>query len=227
MIPALIVPILNRPELLDAMLGSVRAEVGQTIVVDNGGVVGDLPGTHVISLPHNIGVGAAWNLGMKVTPLAAWWLFVNSDITFGPGDLDLLQQTVDPDAEAIYLMPSMSCFALTYGAVERVGYFDENFHPAYNEDLDYVRRAVLAGVPIVELPFTGVHVGSATIYHDQRLRDLNWITHGKNDTYYALKWGGTKQGKETFLTPFDKQGDVGDWRLDARRLADQAWRKAE
>ena len=58
---------------------------------------------------------------------------------------------------------------------------------------------------------------------DPVLRMVNGSTHGANDIYYAQKWGGQKQGGETFTTPFNRGGHVGDWRLDIERLRNQAW----
>lgn len=226
MIPVIGVPILNRPELLDALIDSIDVRVEQTIVVDNGKLF-DLYGSEsklsVIQPGHNIGVSASWNLVMQVTPHAPWWLLVNNDVTFGPGDLAILAQTIDPELAAIYQMPSFSAFAMTQPGLTAVGYFDENFHPAYNEDLDMNRRAQLAGVPVIAVPFTGTHVGSATIYSDARYRFRNGFTHPANDEYYARKWGGPKEGGETFTTPFNQGGHVGDWRLDPERLRNQAW----
>ena len=68
------------------------------------------------------------------------------------------------------------------------------------------------------------HVGSATINANPRYREQNGRTHGANDDYYRVKWGGPKEGGETFTTPFNAGGHVGDWRLDPRRLRQQAWK---
>jgi hypothetical protein len=191
-IPVIGVPILNRPELLDALIDSIDVRVEQTIVVDNGKLF-DLYGSEsklsVIQPGHNIGVSASWNLVMQVTPHAPWWLLVNNDVTFGPGDLAILAQTIDPERAAIYQMPSFSAFAMTQPGLTAVGYFDE----------------------------------SATIYSDARYRFRNGFTHPANDEYYARKWGGPKEGGETFTTPFNQGGHVGDWRLDPERLRNQAW----
>jgi len=220
-IPCLVVPTLNQPERLRAMIGSVDWPVERTVVIDNGGKVPmDI---EAIRLPHNIGVAASWNLGIKVTPLAPWWLIVNDDITFGPSDLERLEQTVEPSAAAIYFMLGMAAFAITRHTVNAVGLFDENQHPAYNEDVEYCRRIDLRGLPRVEVGFTGTHVGSATIMADPVLRAFNGRTHPANDAYYAAKWGGHKLGGETFSTPFNRGGHLGDWRLDLERLRDQAW----
>lgn len=224
-IPTLIVPTLNRPDLLDKMLRSIDHPVAQTIVIDNGGRVGSLPvaPASLISLPHNIGVAASWNLGMKVTPKAPWWLIVNDDIEFGPGDLARLEATVDPGAAGIWFMLGMAAFAITRHTLNAVGWPDEAIHPAYNEDVDYARRIDLAGLPRCEVGFTGSHVGSATIMSDPVLRAINGQTHSANDDYYRRKWGGSKQGGETFATPFNRDGHLGDWRLDIETLRRQAW----
>ena len=225
MIPVLVVPILNQPELLLKMLQSVNVPVGQVVIIDNGDVVPDIldDNVRVIRPGHNLGVGASWNLGMKVTPKAPWWFITNFDIEFGQADLRNLVNTVAPGAAAIYHMLGMAAFAITRHTLNAVGYFDENIHPAYDEDLDFARRADLAGLPRVESGFSGTHVGSATIHSDPVIRAQNGYTHGANDRYYAMKWGGPKQGGETYSTPFDRGGHVGEWRLDPERLRDQTW----
>jgi GT2 family glycosyltransferase len=222
-IPVLIVPVLNRPDLLMKMLLSIDTTIGQLIVIDNGDVV-DVEGPLTVIKPgHNLGVAASWNLGMRVTPTAPWWCIANSDLEFGEGDLERLADQVDPGIAGLYFMLGMAAFGLTRATVNAVGYFDENFYPAYDEDLDYGRRADLLGLPRFETGFTGTHVGSATIYSDPVLRIHNGRTHSANDEYYAAKWGGHKEGGETFSTPFNKGGHVGDWRLDPERLRNQVW----
>lgn len=237
MIPVLIVPVLNRYDLLDKMLRSIDHSIDHLVVIDNGGDYGSYdPGDHVrlyarwdrvheasvVQLPHNIGVAASWNLGMKLTP-DGWWLIANSDLEFGPGDLEVLEGQVDPDRAAIYSMLGMAAFALTLPAVRQVGYFDENFHPAYDEDLDYARRAQLAAVPTIKARWTGKHVGSATIFSDPEYAARNRETHRQNDQYYERKWGGHKQGGERFDTPFNRAPSVRAWELDPDRIASQAW----
>lgn len=221
MIPTLIVPTLNRPDLLVKMLASVDVEVSQTIVIDNGGKVP--PEIEAIRLPHNIGVAASWNLGIQCSPRALWWLITNDDLEFGPGDLQRLCDTVEPSAACLYLMLGMAAFVVTRYTLNAVGMFDESITPAYNEDVDFQRRCELAGVPRVEVGFSGTHVGSATIMADPILRSINGVTHTANDAYYTRKWGGHKLGGETYSTPFNRGGHLGDWRLDPERLRSQAW----
>lgn len=224
-IPALIVPTLNQPDRLDAMLSSIDYPVDQVIIIDNGDQhFGDwIEDTFsVVHLPHNLGVAASWNLGIKLTPFAGWRLIVNDDITFGPGDLERVATTIDPARAALHFLLGMAAFALTDATIDAIGMFDESIVNAYNEDLDYGRRADLAGLPRIELGFTGTHAGSATIMADPVLRSWNGLSHGENDRYYAEKWGGRKQGGETYSLPFN-QGTLADWRLDFRRYRAQTW----
>lgn len=229
MIPVLIVPILNRPELLDKMLASIDHPVEKVIIIDNGDVLDEGWVTwhaqyRVIQPGHNLGVAASWNLGIKCSPTAAWWFITNHDIEFGPGDLERLDQSVEPRANAVYYTLGMAGFAVTPPAIQSVGWFDENIHPAYDEDLDWQRRARLIGVKEIETGFTGTHVGSATIMANPYLRMQNGGTHAANDRYYAEKWGGAKAGGETFTSPYNRGGSVADWTLDIRRLREQAWK---
>jgi GT2 family glycosyltransferase len=228
-IPALVVPILNGPDHITRLVESIDHPIDKFIVIDNGDVVDPewarFCGLVHIRPGHNLGVAASWNLGIKASPLAQWWLFVNHDIEFGPGDLARLEERVEPRAGAVYFMLGMAAFALTVPTLHAAGWADENIHPAYDEDLDWHRRMALAGIVTVEAGFTGTHVGSATIHEDARLRAQNGRTHGANDYYYAQKWGGPKQGGEKFDTPFGKGGSVADWSLDINRLREQTWRR--
>lgn len=231
MIPVMIVPILTEPERLERLLDSIDRPLGLMVVIDNGGVVDPFGGArhmrhfpiHVVKPGWNLGVAASWNLGIKCSPLAPYWVIVNHDIEFGPGDLARLEAAVEPRANAVYYALGMAAFAVTPPAMAAVGWWDEQIMPAYDEDLDWQRRARLVGTVEVEVGFTGSHAGSATIYSDPRLRHANGRTHQANDAYYAAKWGGPKQGGETFSTPFNRGGHVGDWRLDINRLRDLTW----
>jgi hypothetical protein len=78
-------------------------------------------------------------------------------------------------------------------------------------------------VPRVTIASGIGHVGSATIYANELYRQANGKTHGLNDDYYKRKWGGHKEGGETFTTPFNAGGHLGDWRLEPERLKEQAW----
>lgn len=231
MIPVLGVPHLNRPELLAAMLASLDVPVDRLVIVDNArtdadsAISVDLPGERprIIDPGWNLGVAASWNLVLKVTPDAPWWAFANNDVTFAPGDLATLVAYMDgADGPTIGMLVEFGAFALNAAALGAIGYFDESYVPVYAEDADYRWRAELAGVPVVTLPSSTSHVGSACWVGTRYAADLARTRPGI-DAYHLAKWGGPPWD-EVYRTPFDAGGDLRDWRLDPRRLKEQAWR---
>jgi GT2 family glycosyltransferase len=213
-ISALVVPVLNRPDLLQRMLASIDHPVEHLAIIDNGHVlppgkqvVENVQRTHVITMPWNLGVAGSWNLGIKSLPFAPWWLIVNSDAHFPPGSLARMEQAARPDALVMSAAsPRWACFALGEDVVRRVGLFDEALHPAYFEDNDYTRRCEAAGVPIVHTGIPVHHDNSSTLAGGyQRANDRSFPA---NHAYYADKVA---------------RGDLsaGEWSLDRRR--DLSW----
>lgn len=226
MIPALVVPVLNRPDLLTNMLLSIDERIEDSVIIDNGDVVVEpwICDTFcVVTMPRNIGVAASWNLGIKLMPEAPWWLIANSDIQFSPGDLATIAGSVTSEP-GIWLAPWFSCFAINAPAIEKIGWFDESIHPAYHEDNDVRYRAILAGVPIVELQTGITHETSSTINSDVLYADQNSRTFPLNRDYYVAKWGGAPY-EETFTTPFNRGGDLRPPQPDLARLRQLAWRR--
>jgi hypothetical protein len=83
-----------------------------------------------------------------------------------------------------------SCCMLRPATLERHGWFDENFRPAYFEDSDYYARIVLAGDECAVVHAARyVHRGSQTIRHDpeMHLHATYWWPH--NQRYFQEKWG--------------------------------------
>lgn len=110
----------------------------------------------------------------------------------------------------------ISCAAINPIAFETIGYFDENFIPAYYEDTDYFRRVRLAGMKQFTVQDTCIrHVGSlslATVHPDVHNQQFLRIAQ-----YYVKKWGGD-YGHELFDRPFnDPQFDL-NIRLEDRHL---------
>ena len=218
MIPVLGVPVLNRGDLAARMLGSVDVPVEQQLVVLNGDADRtrqELAGFDVtfIDPGHNLGVAASWNFIIRARPAAPWWLIVNADIEFGPGDLERLAEAMGWSGPRIACLYEFGAFAVNAEAIDTVGWFDENFHPIYYEDNDYRRRCQLAGVPVVKLISRTRHDNSSTIASGYA--DHNQRTFPSNGDYYATKWGGPP-GQETCTTPPHVT-------LDRRRLANNAW----
>jgi GT2 family glycosyltransferase len=228
LIPAIIVPTLNRADLLAQMLQSIDVPVGKVVIIDNGQCVTE-PWIHdtydVVSLPHNIGVAASWNLGIKATPSARWWLIVNDDIIFAPGDLAEIEKVVSPFEPALWQAQWFSAFAITPAVLQVVGWFDENFVNGYCEDDDYARRCALAGVPIHVVPSGIVHLGSQSIRSDEWYWGQNAVSFPANVAYFEAKWGGSMKGGETFETPFNRGGRLDDVTLDIARVRKFTWQR--
>lgn len=194
MIPVLGVPVLNRPDLLERLLSSLHYEIGDLVVIDNGDVVKSLPHidgvhrSHLLKMPTNLGVPASWNLIIKATPFAPWWMIVNSDAYFPRGSLNRLQVAARRDALVLSAAaPPWACFMLGDQVVSKVGLFDEGIFPAYFEDDDYMRRCTYWGVPIVQTGVPVEHTNSSTIHSDQRYMARNTETFQSNRDYYMAK----------------------------------------
>ena len=227
-IPVLGIPFYNRPDLLRRCLESIDYRVERIVIVDQGpmGVPTDLLRWAAVEfnqrLQHlyhpNAGVAGAWNEILKLFP-ARWWMLVNNDIQFAPGDLCKMSGRVEYDltfgreAGVYYGNHGASWFAITDACIAGAGLFDENIYPAYLEDCDYAHRMKLLGIPAENIPGLGAlhgnghdaadtSQGSRTIQSDPELRRKNGITHGRNFEYYRAKWGGSN-GEERYTHPFN------------------------
>jgi GT2 family glycosyltransferase len=235
-IPVLGVPILSRPELLYAHLNSVDHDVRQTVIIDNGDVVSSLEMHHrfvdfpyldairIVSPGHNIGVAASWNFIIKTNPNAPWWFITSFDVAFGKGNLETMVGLMEDPSPKVVRVLGFAAFGVNVAAVEAVGFFDENIHPAYNEDADYEWRCKLTGVPLISVHVEGLtHIGSATIHGNPAYERANVRTHGENNTYYRAKWGGVPFTSERYTTPFGLGGHTRESPVSIRRLARLAW----
>ena len=207
----LIVPVLNRFDLLKRMLESI--DVNATVfVINNSGAIQDdfeydNPSIYVhwIELPSNLGVASSWNLGIKMLPFESRWYITSADCVFAPGDLELLQ-TAKRDALTLCdKFPHYQTFAIGDEVVNRVGLFDEALHPIYFEDNDYERRIAYAGLRVDRLPLQLGHDNSSTINSDARLSMRNEVTFRNNQKYFQDK---VNSGR------FDE----GRWQLLIRRV---------
>lgn len=213
-VPALIVPVLTRPELLYRMVETLDYPIEQLVVIDNGAVVdlalveeraqGVADETFVVKVPANLGVAGSWNLGIKVTPFASWWLICNFDVTWPAGALaEFARLAARPDALTLSGgTPPWCAFGIGEGVIRTVGLFDESFHPAYHEDDDYRHRCEQAGVPLVNSGVQVQHRNSSTLSAGYHIR--NAVTFDENAAYYRDKVA---------------RGDLtaGRWDLDRRR----------
>jgi GT2 family glycosyltransferase len=251
---------LNRPDLLARCIASIDYPVDRLVIVQNGRDedmpdLGNLePRTsniqHRIIIKHpNAGVAGSWNEVIKLFA-APFWMLVNNDIEFAPGDLEKMMSYTNAEIGNAEMLKSerpgilygnhrASWFVITADCVSRAGLIDENFFPAYLEDCDYSRRCDLLRVRRINVPDChAIHgtatdgadqtKGSCTIHSDERLARANMRTHGRNFEYYRAKWGGIN-GEEKFKTPFnDPHWPIQHWNFlpEMRELQQGDWDKA-
>jgi len=230
-VPLLGIPVLNRGDLLARCLDSIDYPVERIVIINNGtdetveASIARAAKIHAnleaIRPPSNLGVAASWNYFLRHYD-AAFHVVCGSDIQFAPGDIEKIATFVTrrPHHAIVFGNHGYSLFALTRLGLDLVGYFDENFYPAYLEDCDHFYRVTLlhghsADVPgLAALHGEAPHWGSSTILSDPVLRRWNAITHTNNFTYYRAKWGGLN-GEETYIHPFnDPSRSPRDWILD-------------
>jgi GT2 family glycosyltransferase len=203
----LIVPVLNRYDLLQRMLDSVDVSVQHLLVIDNG------PGSNltfnenfkkvtVLDMPANLGVSGSWNLGIKSFPYAQRWFIASNDVVFEPGALEQLSQARRDEITLTGDAPHWQTFALGDEAVNDIGLFDESLFPAYFEDNDYTRRAEFVGVNIRLVDIKLRHDNSSTI--KAGYMDKNEKTYFKNESHYRSKIDSNDY-------------TAGSWSLEIRR----------
>ena len=172
------------------------------------------------AIGENRGLAASWNDGLieSQQTRADVMIIANDDISMDRADLRTLSQgaLTHRDTGVIICQGydgnmhrqqqlQHVVFAINPIAIEKIGYFDENFFPIYFEDTDYSRRCGLAGVTYYDAGPTGIqHRGSTTIKTNSNLYTQNNTTFQKNRDYYIRKWGG-EPGKETAVFPFGNE----------------------
>ena len=217
MIPNLIIPVLNRYDLLQRMVSSIDYTVEHLLIIDNGAsgnvesVEIDIPETveHTtyLPMPSNLGVAGSWNLGIKLFPMHDRWTFASNDMWFEPGQLAKLAEAKPSHLTLIKDFPHWHAFTIGEEVVQRIGLFDEALYPAYFEDNDYLRRAHHHKVPVEHLDLKTGHDNSSTIMSDTRYRFRNSVTFKNNAQYYQLK---------ERMTDYSQ----GSWALHTRREND-------
>lgn len=171
MIPVLGFATLSKFDLANRLLDSIDYPVKHLVVVNNSGKKSWQPkqpelveNLWHIEVPCGLGLTGAWNLIVKATPYAPYWLLVNDDAHFEPGALELIHNQVDPDALNFpEIIPDWSCIALGQKIVETVGLYDERFYPVYFDDNDYQRRIENAGLEIKRIKGKVHHDNSSTL----------------------------------------------------------------
>jgi hypothetical protein len=189
-IPVLIVPILNRYDLLESMLDSINYPIDNILIIDNGGEFKtEKENVRVLNMPANLGLSASWNLAIKCHPHSKYWLFASADTRWGDTALEEIDKLSGPD-KLILTNDAYGCFSVGENVIEKIGLFDEYYYPIYFEDNDFHER-VARFCPENTIVSTAINtapeVGSQTINSDDKLKNINHQTFIKNEEYYKYK----------------------------------------
>jgi GT2 family glycosyltransferase len=209
-IPVLGFCTLKRFDLAERLLASIDYSIENLVIIDNSGTQSWQPSKPdlvkkmwLIQVPYGLGLVGAWNLIIKSTPYAPYWVLVNDDAWFEAGSLEKVAAEVDTQAlNFLDIEPAWSAVVFGEGMVSKVGLYDERFYPLYFDDNDLERRVDYAGVPKKTIQAKVHHENSST---------LNSGFHQANSVSYS--------NNQNLLSQKEKEEDysAGEWTLKSRR----------
>lgn len=145
--------------------------------------------------PENIGIGRSWNIGAKkvVNEKMDYLVIMSATMIFQNGMDDLVSfmesNTNSWGLETQHIWHLICLKRLTF---EKVGYFDENFYPAYWEDTDYIRRMELANIhiPMAENPrLPKVNIDAISQGDATAMKSGLKVNMQAMKDYFIEKWG--------------------------------------
>jgi GT2 family glycosyltransferase len=209
-IPVLGFATLKRFDLADRLLASIDYPVEHLVIVNNSGSRTWQPkkpdlvqNLWHIEVPFGLGLVGAWNLIVKATPYAPYWVLVNDDAWFEPGQMANIPEQVDTAAlNFLDIVPKWSGVVFGEGMVEKVGLYDENLYPLYFDDDDLERRVDLASVSKKTIACKMGHDNSSTLHSG--FQNYNSVSYSNNA---ALSRQNASEGRIT----------ANAWTLQTRR----------
>lgn len=203
------IPTINRADLLNDALKKYIVDFPSTkiLIMDNGNqnIFQDSKNIFVFKADENMGVASSWNwLIKKGFGLGYSYAFIlNDDIYFGKKEYEV-QEYINLHKDNGFMVGkdiNWSSFIISKHTIKKIGWFDENFFPAYYEDNDFCYRMQLAGITRDQSYFLNpkIYRNSMTII---KAPSLN-ANFENNRQYFIKKWGG-EPTKEKFKTPFNQ-----------------------
>jgi len=168
-------------------------------------------------------VAGAWNKGIHDAMEDGIDRFVITamDVACAPGDIDRMVAHAEDRNFGLCSGHAHNLFTLSRLTIDRVGWFDKEFKPAYFEDNDYMVRMSKAGVPCGDAPgIEAEHGGSMTIGMDGEMAHhvRHWFP--KNQARLKEKWGFAAtiplDYQFCYKTPYDSGNTVAWWPEQAK-----------
>ena len=195
---------------------------------------------NIFDYKRNRGLARSWNEGLHLATESGCEaiLLLNDDLYFREGGYEEFVSTIGAlrnlsrnvsyvtplgletgsSAHAGQVIPqNFACCAIMPEAIERIGYFDETFAPAYYEDIDYDRRLALEGMTVhVHQNILVDHERSSTDRNmSPEARKQGAVLYQKNQNYFLSKWGGDI----SFQVPFNRPRPQPDHTIQVSRDA--------
>lgn len=195
-------------ECLDAVQKNTDFSKTELIVSDDGSPLDmtflrDVANTY-IRRDHAQGCAVGWNQGLRLAK-GDYIVVLSDDVTVAPGWLECMRKALDLFPKAMVSAPSVhgmpnqggepkemrrwfpgSCFMLRKEALEKIGYFDEQFAPFNYEDVDYWTRVWQKGYTTARCFDVEVgHKEGAVIHNIENNGDVD----SANKEKYFNKWG--------------------------------------
>lgn len=210
MIPVLGFATLKRFDLAERLIASIDYPIEHLVIIDNSGTgewvspKSEFVKHHWhIRVPYGLGLVGAWNLIIKATPYAPYWVLVNDDAWFEAGSLEKIASEVDTEALNFLKINTLwSAVVFGEGMVDKVGLYDERFFPLYFDDNDMHRRVVYHDVPIKTIDAVVHHDNSSTL--NSGYQNVNQKSFAANMRLFDEK-------------QMDEDYSQGGWTLKTRR----------
>jgi GT2 family glycosyltransferase len=213
----LIVPVLNRYDLLNRMIRSIDYPVDNLIIIDNGARIRQpedeaptcdnplVQNFRVVPILNNLGIAPSWNLGVKLVPFDQVFYFTSNDCVFEQGTLEKLAKESARDKVTISeLWPHWQLFSVGDQVFEHCGLFDEAIFPMNFEDDEFEWRVTEMGYEVRKVDLPMVHDGQMTFKSNQHYATRNQTTYEANGLYFRTK-------------KHERRLNAGEWSLKVRR----------
>lgn len=239
-LPNLGLTVYNRYDLLERFFNGIDIHIDKISVIINNRklknekIISDIqkkfPQTEFLDCGYNIGISASWNLLIKKCLIEGdQFSFISQDdMSFSSGELKKVANHFQNNQDAdIITYWGFGLFCVSKRCIEKVGFFDENFYPAYYEDTDYCRRMTLCkeNLKIKENKIQAIHGDEQSINGGCTTNTVKngTVCAGVNSLRYTLKWGGTHTN-ETYITPYNNPNlTIKDWTVDISSILTNRW----
>jgi hypothetical protein len=162
----------------------------------------------VYHMPYNLGCSEGWNLIIKSFMFSPYWIICNDDVSFTPGLLEEMNIAAqDKEVGMIHQKEvnlrylekfgTYELFLIKDWVVEKYGFFDTNFYPAYFEDFDYMFRLIDEPIKIVNKLNKKLYHGDTDNYNisgqntnksDEKVNIRLTLAKYNNFKYFIKKW---------------------------------------